>query len=46
LFWWEPAELQNPCSHAGCSVVASRGFFDAGGNALPVIRVFDKFTLH
>ena len=46
LFWWEPAVLPKPCTHPGCSVVAARGFFDADGNALPVIRVFDKFTLH
>jgi arabinogalactan endo-1,4-beta-galactosidase len=37
IFWWEPA-VAGP--------LGSRGFFDADGNALPVIRVFDKFTLH
>jgi arabinogalactan endo-1,4-beta-galactosidase len=37
IFWWEPA-VAGP--------LGSRGFFDAEGNALPVIRVFDKFTLH
>lgn len=34
VFWWEPA-----VSHGG-----SRSFFDEGGNALPVMNVFDKFT--
>jgi arabinogalactan endo-1,4-beta-galactosidase len=37
VFWWEPA-VSGP--------LGSRGFFDAGGNALPVITVFDKFTRH
>ena len=37
VFWWEPA-VTGP--------LASRGFFDADGNALPVMTVFDKFTRH
>lgn len=37
LFWWEPA-VTGP--------LVSRGFFDESGNALPVVKVFDKFTLH
>ncbi|MGO9641280.1 MAG: arabinogalactan endo-beta-1,4-galactanase [Candidatus Acidiferrales bacterium] len=37
VFWWEPA-VSGP--------LGSRGFFDGNGNALPVVRVFDKFTLH
>lgn len=37
VLWWEPAVAGS---------LGSRGFFDADGNALPVIRVFDKFTLH
>lgn len=37
LFWWEPAVTGG---------LASRGFFDDSGNALPVITVFDKYTLH
>lgn len=37
VFWWEPAvELQTR--------IASRGMFDAEGNALPVITVFDRWT--
>lgn len=36
IFWWEPA-----VGHGG---VASRGMFDAEGNALPVLGVFDRFT--
>ncbi len=40
LFWWEPAvTLTGP--YAG---LASRGFFDQDGNALPVVTVFDEFT--
>jgi arabinogalactan endo-1,4-beta-galactosidase len=37
VFWWEPAvgSLGN---------VGSRGFFDAAGNSLPVLDVFDKYT--
>jgi len=35
VFWWEPAVMGR---------LGSRGFFDAAGNALPVITVFDKFT--
>jgi arabinogalactan endo-1,4-beta-galactosidase len=38
VFWWEPAVMGGP--------LESRGFFDANGNALPAIRVFDKFALH
>ena len=37
VFWWEPAVSGE---------LGSRGFFDGDGNALPVIGVFDKFTLH
>jgi arabinogalactan endo-1,4-beta-galactosidase len=37
VFWWEPAVMGG---------TASRGFFDSDFNALPVITVFDKFTLH
>jgi arabinogalactan endo-1,4-beta-galactosidase len=37
VFWWEPAvPLQTR--------IASRGMFDADGNALPVITVFDRWT--
>ncbi len=35
VFWWEPA-VTGP--------LTARGFFDDGGNALPVITVFDKYT--
>jgi arabinogalactan endo-1,4-beta-galactosidase len=35
VFWWEPAVGG---AHGG------RGFFDAEGNALPVMTVFDRFT--
>jgi arabinogalactan endo-1,4-beta-galactosidase len=34
IFWWEPA--------VGSGSLRSRGFFDDEGNALPVIRVFDR----
>jgi hypothetical protein len=34
IFWWEPAVSSGP--------LRSRGFFDDDGNALPVIRVFDR----
>lgn len=37
IFWWEPAV-------AGRGGIASRGMFDAEGNVLPVITVFDKWT--
>jgi len=37
VFWWEPAVGGNR---------GARTFFDSDGNSLPVIRVFDKFTLH
>jgi len=37
VFWWEPAVPLN-------SRIASRGMFDAEGNALPVISVFDRFA--
>lgn len=37
VFWWEPA-VTGP--------LGSRGFFDADGNALPVMTIFDKFTRH
>lgn len=35
IFWWEPAVTGR---------LRARGFFDDDGNALPVMRVFDKFT--
>jgi arabinogalactan endo-1,4-beta-galactosidase len=35
VFWWEPA------SNAG---LAARGYFDADGNAQPIINVFHPFT--
>jgi arabinogalactan endo-1,4-beta-galactosidase len=37
VFWWEPA-VSGP--------LTSRGFFDANGNALPVITAIDRFTRH
>ena len=37
VFWWEPA-VTGP--------LTSRGFFDEGGNALPVVTAFDKYTRH
>lgn len=37
VFWWEPA-VTGP--------LGSRGFFDEGGNALPVITTFDRYTRH
>lgn len=37
VFWWEPA-VNGP--------LVARGFFDDNGNALPVIKVFDKYILH
>lgn len=37
IFWWEPAVP--PATR-----IASRGMFDADGNALPVIGVFDRWT--
>jgi len=37
VFWWEPA-VTGP--------LLARGFFDDNGNALPVLKVFDKYTLH
>ena len=36
-FWWEPAVPPQ-------TRIASRGMFDADGNALPVITVFDRWT--
>ncbi|SDR74246.1 glycosyl hydrolase 53 family protein [Opitutus sp. GAS368] len=36
VFWWEPAVSLSP--------IHSRGMFDAEGNALPVISVFDRFA--
>jgi arabinogalactan endo-1,4-beta-galactosidase len=36
VFWWEPAVRPGP--------IASRGIFDASGNALPAITVFDKLA--
>lgn len=38
VFWWEPATANRS---GGAS---SRGFFDADGNALPVLTVFDQYT--
>jgi arabinogalactan endo-1,4-beta-galactosidase len=35
VFWWEPAESHN---------IDGRSFFDADGNSLPVLTVFDKYT--
>ena len=35
VFWWEPAVMGG---------LRRRGMFDDDGNALPVIKVFDKFT--
>jgi arabinogalactan endo-1,4-beta-galactosidase len=35
IFWWEPAVASGR---------NARGMFDDGGNALPVITVFDKFN--
>lgn len=35
VFWWEPAATQG---------LAARGFFDADGNALPVLETFHPFT--
>jgi len=37
VFWWEPAVGGG---------LNRRGFFDDNSNALPVMTVFDKFTLH
>jgi arabinogalactan endo-1,4-beta-galactosidase len=37
VFWWEPAVGGG---------LNRRGFFDDNSNALPVMMVFDKFTLH
>lgn len=37
VFWWEPAVEPH-------TRIASRGMFDADGNALPVITVFDRWT--
>jgi arabinogalactan endo-1,4-beta-galactosidase len=39
IFWWEPAVPLR-----GGGGLASRGMFDAEGNALPVMNVFDKWT--
>lgn len=36
IFWWEPATSGNG---------DARGFFDEHGNSLPVLNVFDKYTL-
>jgi arabinogalactan endo-1,4-beta-galactosidase len=38
VFWWEPAVGPR-------GGLVSRGFFDEGGRALPVISVFDKYNL-
>jgi arabinogalactan endo-1,4-beta-galactosidase len=35
IFWWEPATANH----------GARGFFDDDGNSLPVLNVFDKYTL-
>ena len=37
IFWWEPA--------TGNRGGGGRGFFDEDGNSLPVLNVFDKYTL-
>lgn len=37
VFWWEAAVS---------GARGGRGYFDANGNALPVMTVFDKFTRH
>lgn len=37
VFWWEPAAM---------GPIGSRDFFDADGNVLPVIHVFDKWSRH
>lgn len=37
IFWWEPAVPPQ-------TRIASRGMFDAEGNALPVTTVFDRWT--
>ncbi len=37
LFWWEPAVPPGPG-------ISSRGLFDGDGNALPAMRVFDRYT--
>lgn len=37
VFWWEPAVSPD-------TRIASRGMFDAEGNALPVVSVFDRWT--
>jgi arabinogalactan endo-1,4-beta-galactosidase len=36
VFWWEPAVAPSP--------IHSRGMFDAEGNALPVLSVFEKYV--
>ena len=36
IFWWEPATGGNG---------DARGFFDENGNTLPVLNVFEKYTL-
>jgi arabinogalactan endo-1,4-beta-galactosidase len=37
IFWWEPATMGGR---------STRDFFDEKGNVLPVITVFDKYTIH
>jgi len=39
IFWWEPAV-------GDMSGIATRDIFDADGNVLPVITVFDKYSRH
>jgi arabinogalactan endo-1,4-beta-galactosidase len=39
IFWWEPAAVNRG------NIPSSRGFFDEDGNSLPVLSVFDKYTL-
>jgi arabinogalactan endo-1,4-beta-galactosidase len=41
VFYWEPAVA--PRGRAG-SAPGGRGFFDASGNAMPAITVFDMYT--
>jgi arabinogalactan endo-1,4-beta-galactosidase len=41
IFWWEPMVPQRPGRSGG---LRNRGMFDDDGNALPVVRVFDRWT--
>lgn len=42
IFWWEPMVRISPGRSGG---IGSRGMFDEEGNALPVMDVFNKWTL-